>query len=143
VKTERAIAIINGALSYVGNDAKVTTIGWCFGGGWALQAALLAGKQGAGCVMYYGMPEKDVDKLKALNSDVLGVFATKDQWINKEVVTAFEKDMRAANKKLTVVNYDADHAFANPSNPHYNKEYSEAAHKLALAFIKEHLKSNK
>jgi carboxymethylenebutenolidase len=34
------------------------------------------------------------------------------------------------------MNYNADHAFANPSNPKYNKEYAEDAHKKAVDFIK-------
>jgi carboxymethylenebutenolidase len=56
----------------VGNKAKVFTIGWCFGGGWSLQTALLGGNQVVGCVMYYGMPEADVNKLKTLHCDVIG-----------------------------------------------------------------------
>ncbi len=62
VTTERASAIINGAINYAGANAKIYTIGWCFGGGWSLQATLLAGKQAYGCVMYYGMPEKDTNE---------------------------------------------------------------------------------
>ena len=58
VKTERAIAIIKGAYSYVGTNAKVFTIGWCFGGGWSLQTAIEGGRQTVGCMMYYGQPEK-------------------------------------------------------------------------------------
>ena len=53
VKDDRAQAIIKGAIAYVGPKAHIATIGWCFGGGWSLQASLLAGKQDAACVMYY------------------------------------------------------------------------------------------
>ncbi len=140
VTSERATSIIRGALSYVGENAKITTIGWCFGGGWSLQASLLADGQAVGCIMYYGMPEKDNAKLKILNADVLGIFATKDKWINPEVVLGFEKNMKTSGKNLTVKNFDADHAFANPSNPHFNKVYAEEAHMMALEFLKEHLK---
>ena len=140
VKSDRATAIINGATEYAGKQAKIYSIGWCFGGGWSLQTSLLAGKQAAGCVMYYGQPEKDLGKLKKLNADVFFVFATKDQWINKEVVSTFEKDMKSANKKLTVKSFDADHAFANPSNPHFNKEFAAEAHTLAVAFLKDRMK---
>src|SRR6185312_2683319 len=54
VKDDRAKAIISGAIAYAGPHAHIATLGWCFGGGWSLQASLLAGKQAAGCVMYYG-----------------------------------------------------------------------------------------
>ncbi len=140
VKTERAQAIIKGALLHAGPRAQVASIGWCFGGGWSLQTALLAGKQAEGAVMYYGMPEKDVAKLKTLNTDVLMVFAKQDKWINQEVVTQFEKDMKTAKKGLTVKAYDADHAFANPSNPKYNKAMAEDAHAASVAYLKKSLK---
>lgn len=141
VKTERAAAIIKGAQLYAGPKAQFASVGWCFGGGWSLQSALLGGKQTVGCVMYYGMPEKDVTKLKTLNSDVLGLFAEQDKWINPEVVKQFEKDMAAAGKKVTVKEYPADHAFANPSNPKYNKELATDAHQKALAYLKARLKA--
>lgn len=140
VKTERAAAIIRGAQLYAGPKAQFASVGWCFGGGWSLQSALLGGKQTVGCVMYYGMPEKDVAKLKTLNSDVLGLFAEQDKWINPEVVKQFEKNMAAAGKKVTVQEYPADHAFANPSNPKYNKELAADAHQKALAYLKARLK---
>jgi carboxymethylenebutenolidase len=140
VNSDRAKAIIQGALAYAGTKAKIYTIGWCFGGGWSLQASLLAGKQAAGCVMYYGMPEKDIDKLKALHADVLGLFANKDAWISPKVVDEFAASMKTAGKKLILKRYDADHAFANPSNPAFDKDAKEDAHKNAVAFLKERIK---
>jgi len=140
VKEDRAKAIINGAIAYVGPNAHIATLGWCFGGGWSLQATLLAGKQAVGCVMYYGMPEQDVNRLKTLHCDVLGNFANKDQWINPKVVAKFEEDMKAAGKKLYVHQYDADHAFANPSNPVYNSEATKDANAHTLEFLKARLR---
>jgi len=136
VNDDRAKAIINGAITYVGPKAHITTIGWCFGGGWSLQTSILAGKQAAGCVMYYGMPEQDVNRLKTLHADVLGNFANKDQWINPKVVAKFEADMKAAGKKLTVHQYDADHGFANPSNPIYDSKATKEAYAYTIAFLK-------
>jgi len=140
VKEDRAKAIISGAITYVGPHAHIATLGWCFGGGWSLQASLLAGKQAAGCVMYYGMPDQDVNRLKTLHCDVLGNFANKDQWINPKVVAKFEEDMKAAGKKLYVHRYDADHAFANPSNPLYNSAATKDAYAHTLEFLKARLK---
>ncbi|RSK29629.1 dienelactone hydrolase family protein [Hymenobacter metallilatus] len=140
VKTERAQAIIKGALQYAGPNAQIASIGWCFGGGWSIQTALLAGSKAKACVAYYGMPEKDVAKLKTLNTSVLFVFAKQDKWINQEVVDQFRKDMAAAKKDLTVKTYDADHAFANPSNPKYNKPFADDAHAASVAYIKKNLK---
>ena len=141
VKTDRAVAILKGAQLYAGPKAQLASIGWCFGGGWSLQEALLGGKQTVGCVMYYGMPEKDVAKLKALNSDVLGIFASQDKWINPEVVGQFKKDMTSAGKSVTIESYNADHAFANPSNPKYKKDDAAKAHEHALAYLRGRFKS--
>ncbi len=137
---ERAKTIIESAIKYAGNDADIATIGWCMGGGWSLQAALIAESHASACVMYYGMPETDVERLKNLNADVLFMHAMQDKWINADVVGAFEKNMQAADKKLIVHHYDADHAFANPSNPKFNKEFTEDAYEKSIAFLRQRLK---
>ncbi len=139
VKDERAKAIIAGLLEFVGKDKKIAAIGWCFGGGWSLQAALLADSQAAACVMYYGMPEKNIARLKTLHCDVLGIFGKKDGWISPKIVDEFKKNMTAAGKKLEVKMYDADHAFANPSNPKFDKAATADAHAAVLSFLKERL----
>jgi carboxymethylenebutenolidase len=135
----RIINILKGAITFAGSDARIFSLGWCFGGGYALQAAIASGKQAAGCVMYYGMPETDMSKLKSLNCDVLGLFAAQDKWINADVVKTFQDNMQKAGKKLAVKTYDADHGFANPSNPKYNKEASTEANNSAIAFLKARL----
>ena len=139
-KQERGDAIVKGAIQYAGAKAKIGTIGWCFGGGQSLLAGITASKQSVATVMYYGMPVDDIEKLKSLNSDVLGIFASKDKYITPEVVAKFEQNMKAAGKKVTIKSYDADHGFANPSNPIYNKEASDDAYKHTLTFFREKLK---
>ncbi len=140
VKEKRAQTIIQAAMNYAGKNAKIATIGWCFGGGWSLQASLMLGKQAVGCVMYYGMPEKDLKKLKTLQSDVLGIFGTQDDYISPKVVAEFQANMKKAKKNLDVHTYDAVHAFANPSNPKYDKAKADDAHAIAVAFLKNKLK---
>lgn len=135
-KQERGDAIVKGALAYAGAVAKVGTVGWCFGGGQSLQATLTAGKQGVACVMYYGMPEENVERLKTLNTDVLNIWPTQDKWINKQVMDKFEANMTTAGKKLTIKSYEADHAFANPSNPRYNQQAASDAFQHTVAFLK-------
>jgi carboxymethylenebutenolidase len=139
IKDDRARALINGAIAHAGKDAKIGTIGWCFGGGWSLQASIMAGKQAVACVMYYGFPETDTTKLKKLEPGVLGIFALKDNWITPQVVSTFEKNMKALGKRLIVKTFDADHAFANPSNPQYDKEATKQANQLSMAYLKSKL----
>jgi len=136
---DRIMNILQGAIAFAGKDARIFSLGWCFGGGYALQTAILAGKQGVGCVMYYGMPETDMAKLKVLHCDVLGLFANMDKWISPLVVKNFQDNMKKAGKKLEVKSYNADHAFANPSNPKYDKVSAEDANQAAVAFIKARL----
>lgn len=140
VNEDRAKAIIKGALTYAGPKARIATLGWCFGGGWSLQSAMIAGKQAVACVMYYGMPEQDVAKLKTLNCAVLGNFGNKDQWINPKVVSDFEANMKTAGKTLTAYEYDANHAFANPSGDNFSSEAAKTANARTLAFLKAKIK---
>jgi carboxymethylenebutenolidase len=139
-KQERGDMIVKGALDYAGQDAKIGTIGWCFGGGQSLLATLIAGAQAQACVIYYGMPVDDVETLKGLNADVLGIFAAREKRISPEVVQKFEQNMKAAGKKLIVKSYDAEHGFANPSNTIYDKKATEDAYKHTVAFFRERLK---
>lgn len=131
----RSLAIIEGASQYTGKKANIRTMGWCFGGGWSLQAALALKKKAKGCVMYYGMPEKDLAKLKKLKCDVIFIHAKKDKWINDDVVAEFEKNMQAARKNLRVFRYDADHAFANPSSPRYDDSAAKSAREVSRIFL--------
>lgn len=141
-KQERGDQIIRGAIAFAGPGAKIGTVGWCFGGGQSLLASLLAGKQAAACVMYYGMPVEDVSVLKTLNCDVLNIWGSQDQWINKAVMEKFEANMKAAGKKLTIRTYDANHGFANPSNPMgaFNETAYKDAFKASTEFLKSKLK---
>lgn len=138
-KSERLEAIVRGGLAYAGTDAKIYTVGWCFGGGWSLQTTLLSGKQAAGCVMYYGRPETNVDRLKTINCDVIGFFANNDRGISPTKVNEFEATMKSLGKNIAINRYDAGHGFANPSNPVYDKAATEDAHTKTIAFLKAHM----
>ena len=137
---KRIDAIMKGALTYVGPKARIASVGWCFGGSLSLKSALLEGKQAVGCVMYYGMPVNDVEKLKALHTDVLGLFAAKEQWITPQVVAEFEENMKAAGKKVIVRSFEAGHGFANPSNPIFDQQATAEAYALSINYLKERFK---
>ena len=81
----------------------------------------------------------DVEKLKTLNTDVLGLFASQDGYISPKVVGQFEENMKKAGEKVEVKIYEADHAFANPSNPKFDKVATEDAYKRALGYLKSRL----
>lgn len=134
-KEARLESIIKGAMAFAGEDAQIANVGWCFGGGWSLKSALIAGQQNIGSVMYYGMPVQDIDRLKTLNSDVLGLFAT-EKYISQEVIEQFAENMETAGKKLTYKIFPAVHGFSNPSNPKYDAEASTEAYEMAITYLK-------
>lgn len=134
--TTRAQTIINAFISTTGENAQIATIGWCMGGTYSLQSTLIATQKSVGCIMYYGMPESDTEKLKTLTADVLMIWPNQDKNITKEVVDKFKANMAALGKNLQVEEYNADHAFANPSNPKYNVEAATDAYTKSLAFLK-------
>lgn len=140
VDVNRAKSIVSGAFAWAGNDAKIATMGWCFGGGWSIQSALIGAKNVVGTVAYYGFPEMDVEKLKTLNADVLAVYGTKDKWITPEVGAKFEAAMKQAGKGIESLYYDADHAFANPSNPNWDEKSAKDANQKAFVYLQKRLK---
>lgn len=135
VKEPRLEEIVKGALNLAGANAKIANVGWCFGGSWSLKSALLTGNQNIGSVMYYGMPVRDAEKLKTLNSDVLGLFAT-EEYISKATIEEFAASMKTAGKELTYKIFPAAHGFSNPSNPKYDPEASEEAYEMAITYLK-------
>jgi carboxymethylenebutenolidase len=134
----RMTAIMQGAIKYAGSKASIYSVGWCFGGMWSLQTAILAGPQAKGTVMYYGRPETNMDKLKSIQCDIIGFFGNLDQSPSPTMVNDFEKNMKEAGKNLSVNRYEAGHGFANPSNPSYNAAAKEDAYAKAIAFLKAH-----
>ena len=131
--------IIAAASTFSGKKSKIATIGWCFGGAWSNKAAVILGKKAKACVMYYGMPVKDEAQLRSIKAPVLGIFADKDGWITPKVVEEFSKNMKKLGKSIETHGYDADHAFANPSNPRFHKEYAADAWGKAVSFIRKNL----
>ncbi|HYN39576.1 MAG TPA: dienelactone hydrolase family protein [Rhodospirillales bacterium] len=117
--------------------AAVAVMGWCLGGGWALNASIATPMDAT--VIYYGRVEQPAERLARLKGPVLGHFATRDVTINRPMVEGFEREMKAAGKALTVYWYDADHAFANPSGGRYDEADAALAWERTLAFLRANL----
>lgn len=137
--TEQLVTLIDFLKSHDHSTGKVGTIGWCFGGGWSLNASLATPVDAT--VIYYGRCNKTPQEVATLQSPVLGHFGTQDKSINAEMVGTFEASMNAAGKadQLTVHWYDANHAFANPTGSRYDEEDAALAWTRTVAFFKDHL----
>jgi carboxymethylenebutenolidase len=146
VDAGRAIAILLEGHEFLTQDPRIRApktacIGWCFGGHWSLRLAMAAPDLDA-CVLYYGAPVTDVEKLKAIHAPVLGIFGNEDESIPPPAVNEFEAALRQAGVKAEILRYDAPHAFANPSNPKYDTEAAGAAWKKVQAFFAANLQSD-
>ncbi len=118
-------------------NGKIGTIGWCFGGGWSLNASLARPVDAT--VVYYGRVNKTAAQLAPLAGPVLGHFATLDKFINRKMVGGFERAMDVAGKTYDVHWYEANHAFANPTSARYDAGDAARAWKRTLEFFKAHL----
>jgi carboxymethylenebutenolidase len=141
VDPTKAKATISAAFDFLEKDSRIAAtktavIGWCFGGGWSLQTAL-AHPELDGAIMYYGQPETDPAKLAAIKAQVLGVFANNDKGIPPAKVDELEAALKKAGVRATIYRYDAEHAFANPSNPKYDEKSAADAWSHVLAFLDE------
>ena len=120
-------------------NGKVATLGWCFGGGYSLQAAANAAPDAA--VVYYGAMNLSAPQLAQLNTPVLGHFGTLDARINAQMVGDFKAELAAVGKAnlLTEHWYTADHAFANPTGGRYDQDDAQLALHRSLTFLHQHL----
>jgi carboxymethylenebutenolidase len=95
---------------------RIGAIGWCMGGGYALDVALQEPTLAA-AVINYGHLATDPDALKKINSPILGLFGAQDRGITPDDVHKFGEALDKLGKKIDVKIYDeAGHAFENPNN---------------------------
>jgi carboxymethylenebutenolidase len=120
---------------------SVASIGWCFGGAWSLNTALLLPETLDAAVIFYGHLVTDPSRLKTLEMPILGLFGSEDQGIPLDSVEAFSSALDGLGKDATIIVYPgADHAFANPSGRNYQPEAAEQAWQATLEFLQQHLK---
>lgn len=95
---------------------RIGAVGWCMGGGYAMQLAIAAPSLKA-VAINYGALATDKDALAKIHAAILGNFGGQDRGITPESVHAFEAAMKSLGKPVDVKIYpDAGHAFENPNN---------------------------
>ncbi len=135
---------IQAAYQYLDQEQKapkVGSIGWCFGGTWSLNTALLFPEKLDAAVIYYGGGiTTDAEQLKTLQMPILGLFGQQDKNPSVETVKQFEEVLNSLNKSAEIYIYEnAGHAFANPSGNLYNAEAAEKAWEKTTNFLAKHL----
>ena len=120
---------------------RIGAIGWCMGGGYSLDVALLEPTLAAD-VINYGHLATDQDTLKKINAPILGIFGAQDKGITPDDVHKFESQMKQLGKTIDIKIYDdAGHAFENPNNKAgYRPADAADAWNLTIKFLSENLK---
>lgn len=139
----KAKAILVAAHQFLVNDPRVkatrtASIGWCFGGGWSMQAAIAIPELDA-AVIYYGHVPTDARAFTGVKAHVLGIFGNQDEGIPPKHVDAFDAALTQDGIQHHILRYDAPHAFANPSGPAYHPKEAAAAWAEARAFLRAEL----
>lgn len=115
---------------------RIGSIGWCFGGGWSLNTALLLPDELDAAVIYYGRLQTDPAVLAPLQMPILGIFGALDTAPPPADVREFEAALQELGKSVEVHIYDgANHAFANPSGRNYNAAAAAAAWEETVDFL--------
>jgi carboxymethylenebutenolidase len=95
---------------------RIGAIGWCMGGGYALDLALEEPKLAAD-VINYGHLATDPAALSKINAPILGLFGALDRGITPADVKAFGEALDKLGKKGDITIYpDAGHQFENATN---------------------------
>jgi carboxymethylenebutenolidase len=119
---------------------RIGAIGWCMGGGYAVQLAVADPDLKAVSINYGSLPT-DSAALGKIHAAVLGNFGGQDRGITPDDVHAFEAAMRSLGKGVDVKIYpDAGLAFENPNNKGgYRSGDAEDAQARSSHFLAEHL----
>lgn len=140
---ELANANIRSAYEFVSATAgapKVGSVGWCFGGAWSLNTAQLFPDELDAAVIFYGQVTDDEERLRPINSPILGLFGGEDTGIKVASVKAFEAALSRLRKKHEVHVYPGvGHAFANPTGNNYDEAAAEDAWLRTLEFLDRYL----
>jgi len=141
VPQDLALSDMAGALNYLGKRDDVAkehlgVIGWCWGGGQALELAIRQPGLGAVVVNYGALPT-DPNQLQQIFAPVLGNFGADDRGITPSDVHDFEKEMTSLHRRVDIKIYPgAGHAFMNPNNQGgYRPEAAADAWQRTLNFL--------
>ena len=140
---ESASEKLRSAYRFVSETAgapTVATLGWRFGGTWALNTALLLPDDIAAVVIYYAQVTADEEKLGPVSAPVLGLFAGDDAGVKKESVEAFRGALQRLRKDFDIQIYDGvRQGFANEDATNYDRNAADDAWQRTIEFLQRHL----
>jgi len=140
---DRLMSNLRGAHEYLRSETgatRVAVMGWCFGGGMTFRAVANRPTAFDAAVPYYGTPETMTeDVLKNLTTPILAHFGRQDNVVPPKQVEAFQARLKGLDKNVQIYQYDAGHAFANPSGENYDAKAASTAWMRTTDFLRRHL----
>lgn len=123
-------------LSAAAGAPRIGSLGWGFGGGWSLSAAMLFPGELDAAVIYYGQVTGDEELLRPISAPILGLFGANDSGISVETLQQFETALEHLRKSHEIhVFPGVDRAFANPTGNTYNADVAADAWEKTLKFL--------
>ena len=121
-------------------DARVGSIGFCFGGRMSLALGVRRPVQ-AVCTFYGGQMQQLFDQLHRLKAPVLGLFGDRDQSIPKGTIQEFDELLDRIGVEHEIVVYpNSGHAFFRDTDPEvYKPEAAQDAWQRTTRFFAKHL----
>jgi carboxymethylenebutenolidase len=151
VPQERAKRDLQAAFNYLESQSdvkkdRIGAIGWCMGGGYALQLALDEPKLTADVINYgvydYESLVNNPAEVQKINASILGLYGAQDRGIPIAELRKFFQELIQQKKKADFEIYpDAGHAFQNPNNKDgYRPKDAEKAWNRTVTFLATTLK---
>ncbi len=143
---QEAIFNLQSAVAYLSslpfvNSSKISSIGWCFGGGQSLQLSLHSEQHPLfATILYYGTPlVTDKQELSKIKWPILGIFGDSDQYIPISKINSFKFALDGDSIINQIYIYKGlGHAFANPSGANYAPQQTADAWEKTVTFLKKY-----
>jgi carboxymethylenebutenolidase len=129
-----------GWLSEVAGASKVAAVGYGFGGGWSLNAAIMMPDQIDAAVIFYGQVSDDEELLSSIEVPLLGFFGSADNTIPVQSVRAFDVALENLGKDREINIYTSEkNGFASPNSRHYDQDMAERSWRRMVEFLDQNL----
>ena len=119
---------------------QVATVGYGFGGGWSLNAAIELPDDVDAAVVFYGQVTDDESALTTLNAPILAMFGGDDGSIPREDIDGFQAALDSLGKSYEVEVYPTGKGgFASPGSRNFNSRLESITWERLTAFLRHHL----
>jgi len=124
----------------IAGASQVAVVGYGFGGGWSLNAAIALPEKFDAAVMFYGQVSDNEVVLSAISIPILGFFGGADNTISVDVVEKFNVALESLGKDHEIIIYSsAKGGFANPGGRNYYQNLAEKSWRRMIEFLNEKL----